>query len=105
MKVKVPVNHVRFFDCPDTTTFRAIPPLRKKYYMGEFDPHRVHIGKRAVIVGDGRLKGYKCFIKDTNAQGDAWVDVDAKLQIAPGTVKLRLDQLVPLCVFHLCFCY
>jgi len=77
--------------------------------MKEFDPNRVHIGKRVMVVGgiEGttnarHYKSYKGTIKNTNPAGGVWVELDALNQ---RVIQFVLSDLALLLVSPVRFLY
>ncbi|PPQ76734.1 hypothetical protein CVT26_004428 [Gymnopilus dilepis] len=63
---------------------------RRGLRVGEADLNRVYIGKRVMVVGSHRLKGYLGLIRDTTPSGTAIVELDATHRME----RVPIDSLV-----------
>jgi transcription elongation factor len=70
---------IEFYNSPFITTLRK-RSAANDIKFGQDDPNKIYHGKRVIIVGGNRYKGYKGIIKHTNLKGYAWVELEARLQ-------------------------
>lgn len=88
-KVVMKQSDVAFYNNPFITTLRRRTPIGNIKFRDD-DPNKIYHGKRVVVVGSNFYKSYKGIIKDTNAEGYAWVQLDTRLQHLE---KITLDGL------------
>lgn len=95
-KVSVKQSDIAFYNNPFITTLRKRTPVGNIKSQGD-DPNKIYHGKRVVVVGGNVYKSYRGIIKDTNVEGYAWVELDARLQHLE---KISLDGLALLWVLR-----
>lgn len=74
LQVKARSGEVEFYQPP---VVAGVPRRRKKTRLGPRDPNSIYIGKHVLVVGAHTFKGYRGIIKQTNFEGQAWVELEA----------------------------
>lgn len=77
------------YNRPFVTTLRNRKPTTGPLLQGR-DPNRIYHGKRVIVIGGSHYKSYKGIIKDTNPDGQAWVELEARQQ---DTIRFSLENL------------
>ncbi len=92
-QVCIQKGDVELYSSPFVTTLRKqtedIPLPRGQ------DPNKAYHEKRIIIVGETHYKSYKGIVKNTNLDGYAWVQLEARQQ---ETVKIPISQIALLSV-------
>ncbi|KAJ3503180.1 hypothetical protein NLJ89_g8551 [Agrocybe chaxingu] len=87
--ITVGLHQLQLYSSPIHTRLRR--RHRLPWLPNQKDPNAIYIGKRIQVVGKSVYKGYKGSIKNTNAKGTAWVELDARM--GQGLVSCCLRDL------------
>jgi hypothetical protein len=96
LQASIKKSDIGFYNSPFLTTLRKRTVSRDDKLHD--DPNKIYHGKRVIVVGGHRYKTYKGYIKNTNIEGYAWVELDALFQNQ--LEKISLDSLAFLWVLN-----
>ena len=96
LQASIKKSDIGFYNSPFLTTLRKRTIARDVKFRD--DPNKIYHGKRVIVVGGHRYKTYKGYIKNTNIEGYAWVELDALFQNQ--LEKISLDSLAFLWVLN-----
>ena len=90
MQVSVSKWDVEFHISPQNIGLRPRDDYAKWGGLSGKNPNDVYNSMRVVVVGNHVLKGYKGVIKSATLDGDAFLQLDARLQ---ESIKVKLTDL------------
>jgi hypothetical protein len=80
MQVDISILDVEFYTPPHHIALQPRNPHPKWGRLGDRNPNDIYCGKRIIVNARHDFKGYKGTIKTTTPDGDAFVELDSRLQ-------------------------